>query len=101
MADASVPPAASFVPAPTNPSSQAPTALIVGADPAAAFRRYERVRAPRTASMAAIARRNARVGAIEHPLVCWLRDTAIRLMPRRVILKAVVDLGRAPSAGEP
>jgi 2-polyprenyl-6-methoxyphenol hydroxylase-like FAD-dependent oxidoreductase len=63
---------------------------------AAALRRYEHVRAERTRSIVAIARRNARVGSIKSPVACWLRDQAIRMMPQAVILRSLVAVGKPP-----
>jgi 2-polyprenyl-6-methoxyphenol hydroxylase-like FAD-dependent oxidoreductase len=62
----------------------------------AALREYERVRSARTRSVVALSRRNARLGSIEHPLGCRLRDLVIRLTPERLILKSLVALGRPP-----
>jgi 2-polyprenyl-6-methoxyphenol hydroxylase-like FAD-dependent oxidoreductase len=63
---------------------------------AAALRHYERVRAERTRSIVAIARRNARVGSMTRPAVCWLRDQAIRMMPQAMILRSLVAFGKPP-----
>ena len=66
----------------------------------AALRRYERMRAPRTRTVVALARRNARMGSIDSAAGCWLRDQVIRFVPQSVILKSLVDLGRPPSTTE-
>jgi 2-polyprenyl-6-methoxyphenol hydroxylase-like FAD-dependent oxidoreductase len=65
-------------------------------DPEPALRRYERIRAPRTRRIVALARRNARMGSIESRLGCWARDRAIGMMPTRMILKTLVEMGKAP-----
>ena len=44
----------------------------------------------------ALAKRNARMGAVDNPFACWMRDQIIRFVPRRVILKSLVALGRPP-----
>jgi 2-polyprenyl-6-methoxyphenol hydroxylase-like FAD-dependent oxidoreductase len=61
-----------------------------------ALRQYERLRMPRTQGIVDLARRNARLGSIDHWLGCAGRDLAIRLVPERVILKSLVALGRPP-----
>jgi len=64
----------------------------------AGLRRYERARIPRTRGVVELSRRNARLSALEAPLARWLRDTAIRLVPERVILASLIDLGKPPAA---
>ena len=61
-----------------------------------ALRRYERLRAPRTRGLVMVSRRNARLGSLTGRVGCGLRDLAIRLVPDRMILKSIVDLGRPP-----
>jgi 2-polyprenyl-6-methoxyphenol hydroxylase-like FAD-dependent oxidoreductase len=56
----------------------------------AALRRYEAVRSERTKSIVQVARRNARLGSVQDPFRCWLRDQAIRLIPESQLLKAYV-----------
>ena len=63
-------------------------------DPAAALREYQRIRTRRTRAIVNLSRRNARLFSLEHPMACWLRDTAIRLVPEFVMIKAQVALGR-------
>jgi 2-polyprenyl-6-methoxyphenol hydroxylase-like FAD-dependent oxidoreductase len=70
--------------------------VLSEADVAAALRRYEQVRSARTRSIMRIARRNARMASIENPVGCWLRDRAIQLIPDRVILRTLVEMGKAP-----
>ena len=62
----------------------------------AARRNYERVRIPRTTEVVNLARRNARLGSLDSAFGCWLRDTAIRLIPERAILRRLVALGKPP-----
>jgi 2-polyprenyl-6-methoxyphenol hydroxylase-like FAD-dependent oxidoreductase len=62
------------------------------------LRRYERARIPRTRGVVELARRNARMSSLSSPLARWLRDTTIRLVPERVILKSLIDLGAPPAA---
>ena len=62
----------------------------------AALRRYERVRMARTRAVIALARRNARMGSIDNPVGCWMRDQIIRFIPQAVILKSLVALGKPP-----
>lgn len=61
-----------------------------------ALRHYERLRLPRTRAVAALAKRNARMGSVNNAFACWMRDQIIRFVPRRVILKSLVALGRPP-----
>jgi 2-polyprenyl-6-methoxyphenol hydroxylase-like FAD-dependent oxidoreductase len=63
----------------------------------AALRGYERLRGARTRSIIALARRNARLGSLDSPLACWLRDLLIQHIPQRVLLKSLIDLGRPPA----
>jgi len=65
-------------------------------DVAAALRGYERVRGTRTTEVMKLARRNARMGSVDSAFGCWLRETAIRWIPERVILRRLVALGRPP-----
>jgi len=60
------------------------------------LREYERIRIARTRTVVALARRNARMGSVESPIGCWMRDLVIRFVPERVILKSLVALGRPP-----
>ncbi|HLV65630.1 MAG TPA: hypothetical protein VKY73_07445, partial [Polyangiaceae bacterium] len=61
-----------------------------------ALRTYERLRIPRTRAITRLSARNARLGSIRHPLVCWLRDEVIRAAPPAAILRAQVAIGRPP-----
>jgi 2-polyprenyl-6-methoxyphenol hydroxylase-like FAD-dependent oxidoreductase len=61
-----------------------------------ALRKYERLRMPRTGAVVALARRNARMGSIDTAVGCWMRDQIIRFIPKTVILKSLVALGKPP-----
>jgi 2-polyprenyl-6-methoxyphenol hydroxylase-like FAD-dependent oxidoreductase len=62
----------------------------------AALRRYEDLRIPRTGAVVALARRNARMGSFDNTVGCWMRDQIVRFIPRAVILKSLVALGKPP-----
>lgn len=47
----------------------------------AALRAYETNRTGRTAAIVWLSRRMGRIGQLEHPLLCRLRDTAVKRMP--------------------
>ena len=70
-------------------------------DPEAALRAYERLRVPRTSAVVRLARRNARLGSLSHPVACWVRDLVIEAIPERIILKQIVALGRPPEDSPP
>lgn len=53
----------------------------------AALRLYEGLRAARTAAIVRRSRRVGRVGQVEHPLLCRLRDAALKALPERIQLK--------------
>ena len=61
------------------------------------LREYERIRIARTRTVVALARQNARMGSIENPIGCWMRDLVIRLVPERLVLERLVALGRPPA----
>ena len=69
-------------------------AFLSAGEVTAALRSYERVRAARTSEVVKLARRNARMGSLNSAFGCWLRETAIRLIPERVILRRLVALGK-------
>ena len=71
-------------------------ALARGTVPEAAFRDYERIRAPRTAKIVKLARRNASLGSLRNPVAVWARDMALRHVPERVMLERLVAEGRPP-----
>jgi 2-polyprenyl-6-methoxyphenol hydroxylase-like FAD-dependent oxidoreductase len=58
------------------------------------LRDYDRVRRARTTAIAAVARRNARMGSIDGAVGCAARNLALRLIPQRVILNALVTMGK-------
>jgi 2-polyprenyl-6-methoxyphenol hydroxylase-like FAD-dependent oxidoreductase len=66
------------------------------AAPEPALRRYERMRAARTASIVRLSRRNAALGSMTGPVAAWIRDMVMTLVPDRVILKTLIDVGRPP-----
>jgi 2-polyprenyl-6-methoxyphenol hydroxylase-like FAD-dependent oxidoreductase len=70
-------------------------ALAAATDVEAGLRAYERARMPRTAAIAALARRNARIAIQDSSLTCALRNIAIRLVPDSLMLRAQIDLARA------
>lgn len=49
-----------------------------------ALRSYETRRTSRTADIVRLSRRMGRVGQLEHPLLCRLRNTAVKRMPVRI-----------------
>lgn len=62
------------------------------------LRDYEHVRQARTMTVAAVARRNARMGSVDGALNCAARDLVLRLIPQRVVLKALVAMGKPPES---
>lgn len=50
-------------------------------DIAAALRRYEAQRLPRTAFITNLSWRIGRMAQLENPVLCWLRNTALRIVP--------------------
>ena len=69
--------------------------LVLGppGDPAVALRRYERARTRRSARIVKLSRRIARVTTTRNPLIGWLRNTAMRLMPLAA-LRSSANVGR-------
>jgi 2-polyprenyl-6-methoxyphenol hydroxylase-like FAD-dependent oxidoreductase len=63
-----------------------------------ALRRYEAIRAERTFKVVQVAKRNARVGSLTGGLPVWLRDTAVRLVPEKILLQSMIDMGRPAGA---
>jgi 2-polyprenyl-6-methoxyphenol hydroxylase-like FAD-dependent oxidoreductase len=68
--------------------------LAAASDAVAGLRRYERVRAPRANAIVKAARRNARMSALDSAIGVWARDTAIRVIPRALILRSLITLAR-------
>lgn len=56
--------------------------------------KYEAIRIPRTTSIVLASRRLGAIGQIETPLMCRMRNLAIKLTPRKVSLRSL-----APAAG--
>lgn len=59
-------------------------------DVGAALRRYESVRAARTTTLLHQGRRFARTMRSSSPLLCWTRDTAVRLVPKWLVVASFV-----------
>ena len=55
-----------------------------------ALRHYERVRAKRTTALLYQGRRYAGAMRTTNPLLCWARDTAVRLVPRWMVVRSFV-----------
>jgi 2-polyprenyl-6-methoxyphenol hydroxylase-like FAD-dependent oxidoreductase len=55
-----------------------------------ALRHYERVRARRTTTLLHQGRRYAKAMRTTNPLLCWGRDTAVRLVPRWMVVSSFV-----------
>jgi 2-polyprenyl-6-methoxyphenol hydroxylase-like FAD-dependent oxidoreductase len=71
-------------------------ALGRGGDHLDALRRYEAVRARRTQRVVKMGPRLARITTTRNPVVVFLRDTTIRLVPERAIVKAFTRTGPDP-----
>jgi 2-polyprenyl-6-methoxyphenol hydroxylase-like FAD-dependent oxidoreductase len=63
-------------------------ALRSGDDTSASLRRYERVRSARTRAIVKRGRRIGRFTTTKNPAISWLRSTALRIMPMKVVLMA-------------
>ncbi len=61
----------------------------------AALRRYERVRSARSRSFVLLSRRISRVTTTHSPVVRWVRDTAIRLIPDRLVVAGATFAARS------
>ncbi len=57
-----------------------------------ALRRYEALRADRTADIIRRSRRVGRVGQLENPFLCWLRDRALKMVPVETQLKQIQEV---------
>jgi len=55
-----------------------------------ALRHYERVRAKRTTTLLYQGRRYAGAMRTANPLLCWARDSAVRLVPRWIVVRSFV-----------
>ena len=69
-------------------------ALPNGAPVEPALREYERVRREHTAALLQQGRRTARVMASTNPLLCYARDTAIRMVPVKPLVKVIARINR-------
>ena len=65
-----------------------------GANVADALQAYERERLPKTAALVAQGRRTARIMRTRNPIVCGLREVAIRLVPVKLVVKLYARLNR-------
>jgi 2-polyprenyl-6-methoxyphenol hydroxylase-like FAD-dependent oxidoreductase len=75
-------------------------ALTDHAVPADALRFYERTRGPRTRTIVALARRNARVGSVRNAFGCWLRDLTVKLVPESVVARSLIAVARIPEESQ-
>jgi 2-polyprenyl-6-methoxyphenol hydroxylase-like FAD-dependent oxidoreductase len=66
--------------------------LNEGGTTAAALRSSERLRSDRAAMVVRRSRRVGRVGQLENPLLCRLRDRALSLIPPKVQLRQLVEV---------
>ena len=57
-----------------------------------ALRRYEELRAARTARIVRQSRRIGRVGQLENPLLCRLRDRALAMIPSKLQLRQLEEV---------
>lgn len=73
------------------------TCLASAPDPAAAFRRFEQRRLPRTTRIVQTSWRLGQVGQWENPLLTGLRNTIMRLLPAAVSQSQMAWLYEAPS----
>ncbi len=56
------------------------------------LRRYEALRSGRTAAIIRRSRRVGTVGQLESPLLCWLRDRALKIVPAETQLRQIQDV---------
>jgi len=69
-------------------------ALEQTADIEAAIRAYEAERLPKTAALVAQGRRTARLMRMTHPVGCYLRELAIRLVPAEPVMRLFIRINR-------
>jgi 2-polyprenyl-6-methoxyphenol hydroxylase-like FAD-dependent oxidoreductase len=74
-------------------------ALAAPGDPIAALRAYERVRAPKTRKVVKMGPRIARFTTTRNPVIGALRNSAIRLIPERLLLRGMAEAVEKPEAG--
>lgn len=73
--------------------------LKAGGDHLAALRRYEQVRARHTRRVVNMGPRIARLTTTRNPVIGFLRDTAIRVVPETALIKAFTQTGKDPHRG--
>ena len=62
-----------------------------------ALRRYERLRSARAAMVVRRSRRLGRIGQLENPLLCLLRDRALAMIPSEAQLRQLEEvMGHEP-----
>jgi 2-polyprenyl-6-methoxyphenol hydroxylase-like FAD-dependent oxidoreductase len=66
--------------------------LREGGVAAEALRSYERLRSDRVAMVVRHSRRVGMVGQVENPMLCWLRDRAIAMIPPRMRLRQLEQI---------
>jgi 2-polyprenyl-6-methoxyphenol hydroxylase-like FAD-dependent oxidoreductase len=66
--------------------------LNEGGVTADALRRYERLRSDRVAMVVRRSRRVGRVGQLENPLLCRLRDRVLAMIPTKVQLRQLEEV---------
>jgi 2-polyprenyl-6-methoxyphenol hydroxylase-like FAD-dependent oxidoreductase len=71
--------------------------LKSAADPAAALRRYEEVRARRTRAVILSGPRIARITTTRNRLIAAMRNGAIRVVPRSAVARAFANIGADPN----
>ena len=59
-----------------------------------ALRSYERERLQKTAVLVAQGRRTARIMGTTNPVICWLREIAVRLAPVKTLVKILAAINR-------
>ena len=59
-----------------------------------ALRSYERDRRKKTPILVAQGRRTARIMGTMNPVVCWLREVAVRLAPVKQLVRALGAINR-------
>jgi len=66
--------------------------LVSGANEVAGLKEYETSRIPRTKSIVLGSRRMGRIGQVNSPLLCRIRDMVLRLTPRAVTLRSLAPM---------
>lgn len=70
-----------------------------GGDHMAALRRYEHVRGRHTRRVINMGPRIAAVTTTKSPVIAWLRDTTIRIVPEMALVKVFTQTGKDPHRG--